>query len=555
VIFFSVFYKVLAAICLLVIAGGFMTAPFRAERQFILLLSPACGMLTLPLLVTLFYTTDKLSFQQSAALALVLCVSLTAISVTLWRPSRFDLRVSIPLLLTIAAISTVMFCAATLIGESQSILYIDGSDHGGYAHAADWLLSHSFKQQPVLSPQHPYQSWPVVMFSGDFRYSAFVFMALMATLNGTSGLFAYDIACAVGISIACLSVAAVFASSRFMITALALFLLTTVWFELGRDGFFGKLMAYPSCLFLLGLFMTSYRGLTSQKMAAFCILALGVATMHSGIITALFVAGVGGLFICVNYLLGDDKEDTIGRFMCLAAIALVAISSNGMFSRPTPGPGSPIGYSANWADLFEHLLEIQNHARTYRSVSGTWLVPGASLALLIHVALIVIAVLRRNAIALALTAGPLLIVILLVVMDAMGFTAARYGAYQLISTIGSFGLCGAVCLLGKDFRFGSRDWWVVSVVSLSIALVMVRAPRMVSSARNSVLDPPVNRIFRLGDFDAIAAAVGRGPLVIDVNNDLYGIAALVEFGRRGIDLQWSPAGWRAVVRYRGWPNP
>jgi hypothetical protein len=106
--------------------------------------------------------------------------------------------------------------------------------------------------------------------------------------------------------------------------------------------------------------------------------------------------------------------------MCLAAIALIAVGSNGMFSRPTPGPVSPIGYYADWSVLFQQLLEVQNRAR----ISGTWLIPGTSLALLIHIALIAVAVLRRNAIALALTAGPLLIVLLLVVLDFTGFVSA-----------------------------------------------------------------------------------------------------------------------------------
>jgi hypothetical protein len=117
-------------------------------------------------------------------------------------------------------------------------------------------------------------------------------------------------ACAVVMSVACLSVAAAFGHSRFMIVALSLLLLTTVWFELGRDGFFGKLMAYPSCLFLLGLFMTSCSRMSSQKMAAFCVLVLGVATTHSGIITAFVVTTIGGLFICVSFLFRatEDKE-------------------------------------------------------------------------------------------------------------------------------------------------------------------------------------------------------------------------------------------------------
>jgi hypothetical protein len=557
VIFFSVFSTVLAAICLLGLAGGFMTAPFRAGRRFILLLSPAGGMLTLALLVTLFYTTDKLSFQQSAALALVLCVSLTVLSSIRWRPSRLDLCTSIVLLLSIAAIATGMFCAATLIAGSPSILYIDGSDHGGYAHAADWLLSHSFSQQPLLSPEYPYDSWPVMMFTGDFRYSAFVFMTLMAMLNQTSGLFAYDLACAVAFSVAVLGIAAVFARSMLTIVGLSLCLMTTTWFELGRDGFFGKLMAYPSCLFLLGLFMTSYRGMSLQKMASFVLFTVGVATMHSGFITAFFFGAVAGLFICADAFFEKDRHQAhlTERFMVLAAIMLVALATNGMFSRPVPGPGNPAGYFVDWASLLPHLLEIQNPTRNYLPVPESYLPFLSVTAFLLHVALVAIAVLRRNAIAVALTASPLLIFLLLIVLDAAGATSSRYATYQFVSIFASFGLCGAACLFDDPAKNRAPIRRMVPIAAMCAVLILVRMPRTIKSLQTYVFNPPNTQIYRLADFDAIAAVAGANPLLADVRDDLSAIAALVELGRRGIKLQWSPASWKVVVGYRAWASP
>jgi hypothetical protein len=33
------------------------------------------------------------------------------------------------------------------------------------------------------------------------------------------------------------------------------------------------------------------------------------------------------------------------------------------------------------------------------------------------------------------------------------------------------------------------------------------------------------------------------------------IAILVEFGRRGVRLQWEPEAWHAILGYRPWPPP
>src|SRR5712671_5776353 len=188
-IFLEELSKVVGGILILGLSGGLIASLFR-NRRFVLLLSPACGLLALPPLVTLIYSSDRVSLFASAVIAIITLSCLTLLSALHWRPIRSDVFISGGLLLVIAGVATAMFCAATISVGTQSILYIDGSDHGGYAHAADWLLSHKVGQQPVLSPVVPFDSWPVIMFTGDFRYSAFVGVALVALLNGTSGLFA-----------------------------------------------------------------------------------------------------------------------------------------------------------------------------------------------------------------------------------------------------------------------------------------------------------------------------------------------------------------------------
>jgi hypothetical protein len=555
--FLTCFLKVLVATGLLALAGGFVTVPFRDRGAFSLMLAPMCGMLILPTVTLVFYALNKVSFAQSGLIAAVLCTCLTCIGFYLRRPSREGLSVALSLWPLVVAIATAMFCAASFNSGSPSILYIDGSDHGGYAQAADWLLSHSIAIQPILAPERPYESWPVLMFSLDYRLGSFAAIALVAALNGTSGLFAYDTACAIAFSAASLSVAAVFGRSRLTVIVLSLCLLTTAWFELGRSGYFGKLLAYPACLFLIGLFLTSRHSLTAAKVAVLVLLTVGAATMHAGMITAFFVVGVGAIAVLTDRILGraNNADELIQEVLILAAIGGVALASSGMFARPIIAPGSPAGFYLSWNALLPHFMEVQNPTRDYIPIWAAWLSIGSILALACHLALLVFALLKRSSIALCLAGGPLLICILFVGMDAAGASSARYGVYQFSSIMGSFGFCALVWLMDEPQVRGKRVLAVGGLVVIGISLMLIRLPRSVVSIATYVTDPPQTQIFQERDFNAMAALVGPAILQIDLRDDLNSVAALDEFGRRGIRMQWTAPAWKMAFGYRQWPVP
>jgi hypothetical protein len=73
------------------------------------------------------------------------------------------------------------------------------------------------------------------MYRADPRLSAFVMLALVALLRGTSGIFAYDLACGLVLAASILGVAAVFAKSRLTLILLICVLALSVWFEYGRS--------------------------------------------------------------------------------------------------------------------------------------------------------------------------------------------------------------------------------------------------------------------------------------------------------------------------------
>ena len=80
-------------------------------------------------------------------------------------------------------------------------------------------------------------------------------------------------------------------------------------------------------------------------------------------------------------------------------------------------------------------------------------------------------------------------------------------------------------------------------------------PRTLNSLTTYVFDPPAAQIFKQSDFAAFAAAANGKPVLVDTRDDLNAIATLVELSRMGVDLQWTPAGWKAIVGYRPWAAP
>src|SRR5262245_60955167 len=154
-----------------------------------------------------------------------------------WLPSNEDACFSIVLVAAVSAVITALSTASSIHNGSSSLLFIDGSDHAGYGHVADWLLSHRVQQWPRLSPETPYESWPHYMYTLDPRLSALAINTLAAWSRGSSGLFAYDPTCAVVLTTAVLGVASVFSRSPPSLVLLSVGLLACSWFDLGRSGY------------------------------------------------------------------------------------------------------------------------------------------------------------------------------------------------------------------------------------------------------------------------------------------------------------------------------
>lgn len=96
---------------------------------------------------------------------------------------------------------------------------------------------------------------------------------------------------------------------------------------------------------------------------------------------------------------------------------------------------------------------------------------------------------------------------------------------------------------------------LLPLAAIAVALIAIRLPRVATSLGTYVFNPPKSQIFKLHDFDVMAAAVGHDIVRVDLRDDLNTIASLDEFGRRGIRMQFTPDAWKMAVGYRKWPDP
>jgi hypothetical protein len=539
-----------AAIVALGMAGGFAVLPFSQNRRFVALLAPMCGLLVLPMPIILLYSGAHVSLVQATIVTFVAMWALTIVSLTRWRPAREDLTLSLLLSVPVVMLAVSMTTISTILNGAPSLLFMHGSDHAGYATVADWLLTHSALEPPTLAPDKPYQSYPNIMLNGDPRLGSFVLLAVVAAARGTHGLFAYDTACAIALAVAVLSVAAVYARSPLVLFGLTAALMTSLWFELGRSGYFGKIIGYPSSLFLFGLLVTSPT-ISSRSTATLALFTLGAATRHSGLATALILCSIGGVYILLNglfkYRVERSIHETLERSVALALMVGIAFACNGMFALLKPF-GGYLPYDVSWMWILPRLLEIQNAVVDFAIQSAFWISTMAILVVGLQIAIVIVAISLRNAVAAALSGGMLGLMLVLYLTDY------RWIGYQILGTVYPAALCGVGYLFDDAARV-SRRAALATIAALAVGVVVMRIPRMIGAVKLYTLETtPITR-YAAKDFEALATAIGSGVVHIDSAHAAPAISSLVEFGRRGISIQWSPQAWNRVLGYQPWPVP
>jgi hypothetical protein len=540
----------LSAVMTLTLVGWPLTVLFRDGRRFVVLLAPMIGLITLPLLVGLIYVFAKVSFSWSALVAVGL-MSLVAITVALrWKPDRDEILFSLSFILVVSALVTAISTAATIQSGVPSITFIDGSDHAGYGHVADWLTKHNILRGPIVDPDVPYESWPQLMLSMDPRLSSFILVALVAVARNLSGLFAYDSTSAIVTTVGTLGVAAVYARSRTVAIAVALALMTGVLTDLGRSGYFGKLAGYPAALVLLGLFMTSTRR-DIRWIAAMILLVIGVSALHSGFATAFLLCTIGTTYLAAKASLqarGIDDRNLISRDTTfLALLIFVAIAATGLFARPIKLP--PLAtFPHGWDWLLGRFLELENPQADRVRSAFAWFNSLQATALGLQIAAVTVAFLARSVVALALCAWPLAVIIALYAADQ------KWIALQLVG-LQTWCTIAGIAILSDEAWATGRKSVLVPVLAIGTMLVAIRIPRLAIAMDRYVFRTESQYRFKASQFDEIRKTVGFGIVEVDMDQPLPLIAVLNELGGRDTRLQWSPRAWTRAFVYRKWPLP
>lgn len=549
---------VFAALVLLGGCGWVAVAPFRDRLSFPLLVAPLAGLLgVLPVTLGL-YVLLKLPLATAGVGAIG---ALLAASALAWwleppaaRPPAGVASLVAAALVTGLAVGWVL--AATVRAGEPALVYVDGTDHLGYAYLADWLNTHLITQPPVADPARPYESWPALLFQTDPRFGSFALVALVSAATGQSGMFSYDLAAALIHAAAVLAVAGVFARSRLTLGFLLAGLFTCHWFDYGRTGFLGKNLGYPAAILLVALLLVALAEteVRLSRLLALAGLALGAAVVHSGASVALMLGVVGAGFLLAEAA-GPGRVDFRARLpglmrkaAVLVLLAALALMAGGTMARPLAVRYPDWGVA--WADILPRVAELENQGVGLSGFTPGLLRAATVVTFAAWVLGAVVARARAERAAVAVLAAPLVLL--------AGLVAANLGAlaFQLIGVFYPLVLAGFVLVLdGLTDRAVPARAVAPRVAALALAAATVVLGLHLfrfagaTSRYGGGQTPPAARYTR-SELDALAALVGRDRVDVEITAPQPAIVLLVELGRRGVALQWSPESWRTILGYR-----
>jgi hypothetical protein len=510
------------------------------------------GLLFVTALSLAFYNILHVPLGIAGAIAVGVCATVSVASLwgTGYCPSRRDLLCA-PIVFGLVSLCVASFvCTASLVRGGPAILYADGTDHLGYAHVGDWMREHPLSErwiasaEPRATPEVPYESFPNLMFAYEPRMGAFAFLGIVGAARGVPSSFAYDPACALLLASATLGVSAVFTRRWVQFVVLATGLSLSHWYEFVHSGYLGKALAYPSILFLIGLFVAaSRRPWTGWRLVPLLAVAAGSSLVLSGLLTGVLLVVVGGTVIGLRkaYRYGPCGQD----LAALIIAAAFSVAASGLLARPF----ATVYPSSSLEILSVGLRALDLDGWTARVGYG---LPGQvfllSLALATAVCLILIGLAERRPTPVALIGCPL------VLLGVLTFTS-RDTALQLTGWLYPAMLCGAASLVKEGLPTRVSTVCVIAV----FALLAVRVPHAIAAVQRYTSADVISRYaISLREIDDIHAAVeGRNVLVdLPAAPPHLSIVALVELGRRHISLQWTQESWWATVAaWRGWPLP
>lgn len=550
------------------LVGGFALVPFRNHIKYPILAAPMVGMLLWSLGILILYTT-KLSFYHAT-----LIIGLIGTSITLTclfnlrlKFNRGELIFLLSLVLITSTIVTLLINFASISLGSDTLLIREGSDQPCYAAIADWLNTHLVDQPPVDDPVRPYQNFSRHMFAGDGRVATFLILSLISKLISKSGFFAFDIGCSVILLAGFFGVSALYCRSRKTLIFCIFALNISFLFMLSRCGYLGKIVAFPSILFLLGLYFIQQQEkcLKDNVFARFFLLLITfpVAMVYPGQVVVFFLIVMGFTFLSLNLtkcIIKSNREDwsnLINSSLMLLIMILSALAAGGLLAT-LKAELLFADLSLGWTDLFLYQLDIHYFLH---DALFTWYTSSVSLFFLITVILIDILVLmlafvKRNIVSATLSASVLLILIIPVL------SKNKFLTYQLAGAVFPISVCAILWLVDEFKKPRNLKNLIFKYLIYSLLLITlgIRIPSYIEALHRyvAITGPYYTTIYSKKELDEIYDKIGNQPVIVEIPNRIYSEPIMFEFGRLGINLQWPSDVWEILVVGRkdaSWISP
>ncbi len=544
---FSDARQMVGCICLFFVCGFGVVAPLRSQIAFPTAASVFAGALALSSAVLTVHVATQMKFSSAIWIA---AAGLIGLSAVMCRGGAFRILVGREFVTTAATLAVLVgaACFVYLGRESQfsspALVFFAGSDHFGYAHMADWLNG-APGNVGEASPANPWDSWVHYMVTFDPRFGSISFVAIVSALTGRSGMFSYNLSCALVMVTASVGLAGIFSRSLtgFIIVAVGVFL--SSWFTVSMAGYFGKTIGYPASLFSVGMFFALARSSVDRdirlaEIAAVLAVVASACVAFSAIGTVVILLSTGGMLLTLFLILGmrwsgSRWSKSLSEItVAMLVLSVVGIISGGTVARPMYFPTVPLD-GTTWMDLWLRASQVVGPDANLSIFPWQYQLALALLVGALSVAIILIAARLRNFEALAIIGG------------IAGWE------FQLSVTVYVPAILCAVGALSADsgtigYKKAAAFATIIIAVGLGRFAATVKATTGPGAYQRSGLSQT--------EMESILTAVGATDGAYIDTPDVYSTYPLVlEMHRKGIAFQFSPRAWKSFLGYRPWDAP
>jgi hypothetical protein len=342
-------------------------------------------------------------------------------------------------------------------------------------------------------------------------------------------------------------------------------------------------MGYPAGILVGGFYMLAREPLRPATLLRLLLLACGASVVYDAEGPGLLIGTISASFLAARIVIGGVRSlpQTIrGLWQHIVVLGLMVVvggvirgfvaqswsglnktgnvvSAVAAMADPTNGAGVPM---LPWSHVKLTLADLEHQPAAMTQLVGVapqWIEIALIVSVSLWLGLAVLAAFRRDPEAMALTWGPML---LLAVLAPLASWAARWATFQLPGTFYPLALCAAARLMdgitADERRRLTGRVLLGTLILLIVINISMHGPRLAGVVyRYAGPGLQAQDQFSQAEMDGLVAAIGAATVRVDIANPHLSLIPLVEFGRRGVDVQWGPSSWLYILAYRGWPPP